>query len=318
MRALITGGSGFVGRSLTRALLARGDEVDVTGVDEAYDVSRFFADAEHRVRWSAVDARSEEQWDAALERSRPDVVFHLAGVSYPPDADRSPVATYDINALGVVRLLAAIQRRREAGTLDPTILVIGSGTQYGPHASSEMPLPESAEQRPTTVYAASKAAQELAALQYARASGARVICTRSFNHTGAGQSEQYLLPALVGRVRRLARSEARMLTLGNDAVRDFLHVDDVVAAYLLLAAHGVAGEVYNVSSGVGVSARTLAERVLLRAGVAADISTEPSLVRPTDIPVLIGSPAKLQHDTGWAPTRTHDDIIDDLLHASTD
>lgn len=318
MKALITGGSGFVGRALTRALLARGDDVDITGVDDQFDPGPLFPDAARRVRWFAVDARSDEQWDAALEATRPDLVFHLAAVSYPPDADRAPIATFDINALGVVRLLTAITRRRNAGILDPTIVVVGSGTQYGAHAAAEMPLDESAAQRPATIYAASKAAQELAALQHARATGARVVCTRSFNHSGAGQSEQYLLPALVGRVRGLARTNGRTLPLGNDAVRDFLHVDDVVAAYLLLAMHGVAGEVYNVSSGVGVSARTLAERVLLRAGVAADITTEPSLVRPTDIPVLVGSPAKLQRDTGWAPTKTHDDIIDDLLHASTD
>jgi GDP-D-mannose dehydratase len=52
--------------------------------------------------------------------------------------------------------------------------------------------------------------------------------------------------------------------------------------------------------------------------VTADISTEPSLVRATDVPVLIGSPAKLQRDTGWAPRKTYDDIIDDLLNATTD
>ena len=73
-----------------------------------------------------------------------------------------------------------------------------------------------------------------------------------------------------------------------------------------------------IVSGVGVSVRQLAERVLLRAGITADISTEPSLVRATDAPVLIGSPAKLTKETGWSPRKTYDDIIDDLLNATTD
>ena len=319
MRALITGGNGFVGRWLTRALLDRGDEVDVSGLHGPFDPSEFLsADLTQRVRWIPADARNAEDLDALVERSRPDLVFHLAGVSFQPDADRSPTAAWDVNTLGAVRLFAAIQERRAAGVIDPLVLVVGTAMQYGQHDAAEMPLDESAEQRPPTVYAASKAAQELAALQFARTAGVRLICTRSFNHSGLGHAEQFLIPSLVARVRRMPHGAARVLELGNDVVRDFLHVDDVVNAYLALADRGKAGEVYNVCSGTGVSARQLAERVLLRSGVAADISTEPSLVRATDVPVLIGSPAKLKRDTGWAPRKTYDDIIDDLLNATTD
>jgi GDP-4-dehydro-6-deoxy-D-mannose reductase len=95
-------------------------------------------------------------------------------------------------------------------------------------------------------------------------------------------------------------------------------VTDVVAAYLALVERGVPGETYNVASGAGISVRRLAEDILLRAGVTADISTDASLVRATDIPVLVGSPEKLMRDTGWVPRKTHGDIIDDLLHAATD
>ena len=314
MRALITGGRGFVGHWLTRALLERGDAVDLAGVVDSTETNA----GESAARWMVADVRRDEDVEAMVEWSRPDVVFHLAGVSFQPDADRSPVAAYDVNALGAVRLLAVIARRRAAGVLDPVVLVAGTGMQYGQHAADEMPLAETAMQRPPTVYAASKAAQEIAALQLAMSSGVRVICTRSFNHSGRGQPEQFLIPSLVARVRRIQRGEARTLQLGNDVTRDFLHVDDAVSAYLHLVDGGRAGEVYNVCSGTGVSARQLAERVLLRTGSNADISTEPSLVRATDVPVLVGSPAKLQRDTGWAPRKTHDNIIDDLLHAATD
>jgi GDP-4-dehydro-6-deoxy-D-mannose reductase len=73
-----------------------------------------------------------------------------------------------------------------------------------------------------------------------------------------------------------------------------------------------------VCSGSGVSARELAADVLQRAGTVADISTDPALVRPTDIPVLVGSPERLMRTTGWTVTRTRADIIDDLLNAQTD
>jgi GDP-4-dehydro-6-deoxy-D-mannose reductase len=130
-----------------------------------------------------------------------------------------------------------------------------------------------------------------------------------------------LMPSLVERVKQLPASGTRTLSLGNDVVRDYLHIADVVSAYLALADRGESGEVYNVASGQGVSVTQLAREILLRAGVTADISTDPSLVRATDIPVLVGSPAKLMRATGWAPTKTHADIIDDLLrfaHAATD
>jgi GDP-4-dehydro-6-deoxy-D-mannose reductase len=98
-------------------------------------------------------------------------------------------------------------------------------------------------------------------------------------------------------------------------VRDYLHVTDVVQAYLLLLDAGVAGDVYNVASGRGISVREIATEVLLRAGVEAEITTDRSLVRPLDIPVLTGSPARLIAATGWKPARSAGDIIDDLLNA---
>lgn len=310
MRALITGG-GFVGRWLARTLVARGARVVVAGLS----TSR--ADAEREgAEWIETDFRSTEAVARAVDAAEPDVVFHLAGVSFPPEADRAPDVAFDVNVLGAARLFTAIERRRPA--LDPVVLVAGSGVQYGRHDAAEMPLAESAEQRPVSVYAASKAAQEVVALQAHRRTGMRIICTRSFNHSGVGHPAEYLLPSLVSRVRGIQRGAAARLALGNDVVRDYLHVTDVVSAYVSLVERGRPGEAYNVASGVGLTVRELASHVLLRAGVAAEISTEAELVRASDIPILIGSPAKLQRDTGWAPTRTYADIIDDLLHAEAD
>ncbi len=319
MRALVTGGSGFVGQWLTRSLLERGFSVDLTGLGATFSGPAVLTvDEQRATRWLAADMRNADDVEAAVERSAPDVVFHLAGVSFPPDAERSPTTTYDVNSLGAVRLLGAIKRGAAAGVIDPTTLIVGSGMQYGHHDASAMPLRETAEQRPVTTYAASKAAQEVAALQFFRAYGARVVCTRSFNHSGVGHGAEFLMPSLVARARRIRRGEEKRLALGNDVVRDYLHVSDVVSAYLLLVERGVAGEVYNVSSGRGVGARQLAEDVLLRVGAPVDISTDPALVRTSDIVINVGSPEKLKRDTGWIPLKTHADIIDDLLNAAKD
>jgi GDP-4-dehydro-6-deoxy-D-mannose reductase len=145
----------------------------------------------------------------------------------------------------------------------------------------------------------------------------RVIATRSFNHSGPGQSPRFLLPGLVARAVALRARGGDALALGNQApVRDFLHVADVVAAYIALAERGVPGEAYNVASGAGRSVGEVARRVLDRVGAAARLESDPALVRAADVPALVGSPAKLAAHTGWAPRRTFDDLLDDLIAAA--
>jgi GDP-4-dehydro-6-deoxy-D-mannose reductase len=320
MRVLVTGGGGFVGQWLARALLERGDDVVLAGLDQRPTSPEILEPREwDAVRWRSMDIRSDADICSGVDVSRPDLVVHLAGISFIPAASSAPTAAFEVNMLGAVRLLNELSRRFTTGDLEPTVIIVGSATQYGRHDSSTMPLTETAEQRPSTVYSASKSAQEIVARQVFRSTGLRVICTRSFNHSGAGQDLSFLLPTLARKVKQIARRKAEpVITLGNDTIRDYLHVTDVVRAYLMLAERGEAGESYNVCSGFGVSARELAADVLQRAGTIADISTDPALVRPTDIPVLVGSPERLMRTTGWTVTRTRADIIDDLLNAQTD
>jgi GDP-4-dehydro-6-deoxy-D-mannose reductase len=321
-RALVTGGSGFVGQWLTSRLLAEGWEVYGTVYDsgatnpDAPLLERSERDAIH---WMRADLRVPEEIASVLERSRPDAVFHLAGVSFIPDATLRPGLAYEVNVMGAAHLLAALVAEKRAGTLDPVVLMVGSGEQYGAHPLEAMPLGEDTPQRPLTVYAATKAAQEVAALQVFRTERLRVVCTRSFNHSGVGHAPHFLLPALARRAVALRGQADPELKLGNlTPVRDFLHVEDVVRAYILLAERGVPGEAYNVCSGVGRSVQQLAEMVLRAAGVDAALTSEVDLVRPVDNPVLIGDPARLRAATGWRPERNCEEMIEDLIRAATD
>jgi GDP-4-dehydro-6-deoxy-D-mannose reductase len=252
-----------------------------------------------------------------LERAHPDAVFHLAAVAFVPAAGADPMRALDTNVGASVRLVEAIRQFRAAGAIDPTLLVIGSAEQYGRHDAPDMPLVESAELRPRTFYAATKCAQEAFALSAARSDGLRVVATRSFNHSGRGQAEQYLLPSLVVRALAERRAPGAGVRIGNtETVRDFLHVEDVVAAYISLVLRGRPGETYNVCSGEGASVGQIAGEVLAQAGVEGPLVQDPLLRRPVEVPILVGDNSKLRTDTGWTPRRTRAHIIDDLLNAA--
>lgn len=316
-RALVTGGNGFVAQWAIRAMVERGWEVTAGGVGSTSTAGVLSGEQRSAVQWRTMDVTCQADVGAALDASEPDFVLHLAAISHVPDALKNPGYAYEVNTVGTVRLLSEVRLRRIAGTADPVVLVIGSAEQYGRHELNRMPLHEETEQRPLTLYAASKVAQEVAALQAFRSDGVRVVCTRSFSHSGVGHGSTFLLPSLVTRALALPPSGGR-LTIGNgDTVRDFLHVEDVIGAYLALFQHGSTGEAYNVCSGLGVSVRALAGAVLARTGKSAEVMTEAAFSRAVDVPVQIGSNQKLRHATGWAPRHPREDIIDDLIHAAT-
>jgi GDP-4-dehydro-6-deoxy-D-mannose reductase len=311
---LITGGSGFVGQWLARALLARGDTVASISRHGAPRAGLLTEAERSTVRWISLDMLSEDAVRAAVESVAPAWVVHLAGIAFAPDANASPARALEVNALGAARLLSALAPAARSGV---RTLVIGSAEQYGPHAAREYPLAEDAALHPLTAYAVAKTAQELIALHVFQSTGLAVVCTRSFNHSGVGHGDRYLLPSLVRRSLDLPKTGGALRIGNSTPVRDYLHVTDVVDAYIALLEKGVSGEVYNVSSGKGRTVGEIAELVLRRAGVSATVAADSSLARPSDVPLVIGDNTKLRLTTGWTPHRSIEDIIDDLIHAAS-
>ncbi len=319
-RVLVTGAGGFVGQWLLPALIREGAEVTALAMEPPPGTQPVGVPAPApEVRWLFGDLRDASHVQAAVETARADAVIHLAAISHVPTAAADPARAWDVNVTATARLLHQVERLRDQAGVDPLVLVVGSAEQYGRHESHEGRLSETAVQAPRTVYAATKAAQEILALQCWRATGLRTVVARSFNHSGPGQEPRFLLPALVHRARELAAAPAGTpMPVGNRTpVRDFLHVSDVVAAYIALCQRGTPGEAYNVASGTGWSVQELLERVIARTGSRVVPTEDPALVRPVDVPVLVGDPRKLQHAVGWRARLSLDDIIEDLLHAAT-
>lgn len=291
MRALVTGSGGFVGQELTRHLEAAGDEV--VGLD----------------RRSGADVTDAEGIRALIARHRPDAVYHLAAVSHIGASWSAPVEVFRTNAEGALNVLRAC-RDADVGR----VLVVGSADEYGAVRPGDLPLTEDAPLRPVTPYGASKVAAEYLALQAHLGEGVPAIRVRAFNHTGPAQPDRFVIPALARRVAEAEREGRKEMPVGSlEPVRDFTDVADVVAAYRLLVERGTPGEVYNVCSGTGRSVAEIAERLLRLARHPIELVPDPDLVRPVEVPRLVGDNRRLREATGWAPAVPFDETLAAIL-----
>lgn len=299
MKAAVTGARGFVGPHLVAHLEACGDDtvsLDRHGPD-SFDVTD--ADAVH----------------ARFHDARPDVVYHLAALSHVGESWKSPAASFRVNAEGTLNVLRACT---DLGV--GRVIVVLSSEEYGHVAEADLPLGETAPIRPVTPYGAAKAAADVLALQAFLGDGLGTIRVRPFSHTGPGQSDRFVVPALAARIARAERDAVDEIPVGSlDAVRDLTDVRDVVRAYRLLAERGEPGEVYNVCSGAGVSVQEIADALIDHATRPIRLVTDPALVRPVEVPRLVGSNTRLCAATGWAPEipleRTLVDVLDGARRA---
>lgn len=291
MRSLITGGRGFVGQWMASHLRELGD--DVVCIDREVEITDAVALL------------------AALTDAAPEAIYHLAALTHVGQSWDEPLRVLEVNVIGTGALLAAA---RQCGS-DPRVLVTSSAEVYGAVTDPDLlPLREDSPTAPLTPYAASKLAAEAVAAQAHLGHGQHVITVRPFNHIGPGQTPNFAVPALARRIVAAERSGAGTIPVGNlSARRDFTDVRDVVRAYRLLIESGRPGAVYNVCSGRDISIREIADGLLGLAGTSLEFETDPSLVRPVEVPVLRGDPGRLADATGWAPAVPLEQTLADVL-----
>jgi GDP-4-dehydro-6-deoxy-D-mannose reductase len=292
LKAAITGARGFVGRHLTAHLVAEGD--DVAALDLAGH--------------APVDITDFDALSVRLVAARPEVLYHLAARTHVGESWDEQDAVRRVNVDGTVNVLAACAA---AGVR--RVIIVGSAEEYG-RVDTSVPIREETPLRPLSPYARSKVDAEQHALAAARDGLLDVVCVRAFNHIGPGQSPRFLVSALAARIVAAERSEDNEIAVGNlDPVRDYSDVRDVVRAYRLLALQGEPGAVYNVCSGRGLSVAEIARRLLALATRPLRLVVDPTLVRATDVAVLVGDATRLRDTTGWSPAITIEQTLGDVL-----
>ncbi|MBF82542.1 MAG: GDP-mannose 4,6 dehydratase [Actinobacteria bacterium] len=294
MLALITGGSGFVGKHLADHLSDCGDDVLTTDISDG-----------------GPDLLDQTGINELILSAQPQVVYHLAAQADVGSSWESPTTTFRINAEGTLNVLSAC---RGAGV--ERVLTISSAEVYGKVPHERLPIVESLPLAPASPYAVSKVAAEMIST-YEASRGLEVMCARSFNHFGPGQNINFVTSALAHRILQAKKDGRKNIPVGRlDTRRDFTDVRDVVRSYRSIISKGVSGESYNVCSGEDRSIGELAKALMTASGYMIDLVPDASLQRPSDIPVLRGDNTKIKSHTGWEPIVEFEETIKDIIETT--
>ena len=277
-KALITGIDGFTGMYLAEALKKAGYEVAGIGLlstPPAHPAGRYFS----------VDMMDLPRLEDVINEIQPQAVFHLAAMSHVTrdSADK----LYRINIVATRNLLESLA----AGKTTPESVILASTANL--YGSREGVLDEATSPAPQNDYAVSKLAMEYMASLWSDRLPITIV--RPFNYTGAGQSEQFLLPKLV----RYFADKAPYIELGNtDIIRDFSDVRDVARGYTRLAVTHAPWGPFNICSGVGHSLEEILDMLREMTGHRPEIRVNPAFVRSNDVKCLLGSRSRLEDQIG--------------------
>lgn len=308
-RILVTGASGFVGKQLLPALA------------NAFPQAELFAAGRgtaHHLNGRAIETITGSLLDdahlSALASVRPSIVVHLAARSSVATSLKSGFETMRVNLGGTVRLAEALA---QSGELKGFIFA-SSAEVYG-QSFNEGPATEEHALRPANAYARSKAACEWA-LSDMLGDTCRVCNLRLFNHSGPGQDQRFVIPSFAAQIARAETGQGdRTVRVGNlSAERDFLHIEDVISAYLAAIRYAVSErpgvETFNIASGRAVSIQAILDGLLRLAGVEIHVETDPERLRPSEVPLAVGNCQRAEQILGWKANKSLEQMLYDVLN----
>lgn len=300
---LITGITGFTGSHLAEYLL---NTCKLYGtVRGRCRQTEFINHIKKDIKLLECDLTDYNSVQSTIEDSEPDIIYHLASQTFVPTSWRAPQETMNTNVMGTLNLLEATRKSK----YDPKILIVGSSEEYGMVYKDELPIKETNPLRPLSPYAVSKIAQDLLGYQYYNSYGLRIIRTRCFNIMGPRSGEKIVTASFA---KQFWHNDE--IKIGNThTIRDFIDVRDVVVAYKIAINKCNLGEVYNISTGEGHSIQEILDTYRKMMQNPQPIINDDSLIRPSDVPVLIGDSSKFREKTHWSPTYTFEKSLADIL-----
>jgi GDPmannose 4,6-dehydratase len=310
VRALITGVTGQDGSYLAELLLSRG--WDVWGL-----VRRLSWDNHHRIahlgdlRLVSGDLLDQGCLIRLMAELRPDHVYNLAAQSFVPTSVEQPVLTGEATALGAARVLEAVR----IACRSARVYQASSSEMFGLAATS--PQDERTPFHPRSPYGAAKVYAHHLAVNYRESHGIFTCCGILFNHESPRRSPEFVTRKIARGVAAIVRGRASHLALGNlDARRDWGWAPDYVQAMHAMLCMDEPGD-WVVATGQEHSVAEFAEAAFAVAGLdwRDHVRVDPTLLRPADIPGLVGNASRARRDLGWSPTVPFADLVRRMVEA---
>ena len=308
-RVLITGAAGSGGSYLADYILRDHPEVEVHGIARWHSAARHRDQFGGRVTLHECDLRDYGSVLRAVERTRPDGVFHLAAHANVRASFDIPGVVLENNILGTCNLFEAIRHAK----IDPLIQLCSTSEVYGQVDPKDVPIREDAPMRPVSPYAVSKAAQDLLGFAYFTTYGMRIVRTRMFTYLNPRRTDLFAT-AFARQIAWIEEGLAAELVHGNlESVRTFIDVRDAMRAYWEALLRGRPGDVYNIGGTTTMTVGECLERLVAMARVPIRTRLDPALVRPKDVTLQIPCIEKFIRATGWAPRISFEDSLRYLL-----
>jgi len=299
---LITGISGFVGGHFTRYISNEKPNFVIHGISRSNPTWDFIPDKDSilgAISFHQCDLLDSKKINEIIGEIQPDYILHLASFSSVSQSWKDPLASFLNNTNAFLNIVEAVRIQG----FNSKIVSIGSSEEYGIVKESDLPLTEKKHVAPANPYAVARVSEEHLALIYSKGYHLDICCTRSFNHIGPGQSDQFVVSSIARQFAEIAIHHKKpVVKIGaGSIVRDFIDIEDVIRAYDAILEKGETGEVYNVCSGKGYSILDIVNALSELTHIPVVVDQNQTLLRPIDNPVLIGSYDKLKKTTSWKP-----------------
>lgn len=287
-RCLVMGGGGFLGIHLANALVRQGATVRAFGRSLANP-----DELDDRVHW--ICGHCEDQAAVADAARGQEIVFHLLSGSVPGHPGQKPVSDLDMNVRGTLHLLDICN----AAAVRRVVFASSGGTVYGP--TDQHPTPEAAATDPISAYGVGKLAIEKYLALYHHLYGLEYSALRVANIYGPLQSPLKRQGVVAAMLEHALAGRPLEIWGTGEIVRDFVHIDDVVSAFLFAAIYDGPHRVMNVGSGTGRSINQVASDIEAIAGTA-NVARIYRAGRAADVPINILDISLITRETSWRPS----------------
>jgi GDPmannose 4,6-dehydratase len=318
--ALITGITGMVGSHLVDFLLKNTDW-KIFGLcrwnDSLDNIEHLLDDIDRKERIELIygDLNDLASMNIAINKSKPNYVFHLAAQSYPQTSFDSPIETLQTNIIGTTNLLESI---RHSNYKNSIIHVCASSEVFGRVSRDKLPIDEECTFHPASPYAISKVGTDLLGRYYAEAYKMTIMTTRMFTHTGPRRGDVFSESTFAKQIAMIEQGlQEPKIYVGNlKSLRTYADVRDAVRAYyMLVTIKPTSGEYYNIGGNHTCEISDVLNFMIQKSTVKnIEIVIDKERLRPIDADLQIPNINKFKNHTGWEPEISFEETMTDLLN----